>query len=292
MIAANVNAATTTIPVGTNPLAVVGNNANNKIYVVNQGSNDVTVISTIDNFVLGNIPVGTSPVWGVMAPDGVHVFIVNQGSNDVSVIDTFLDKVIATIPVGNSPNYAVFEPTNQRVYVSNTGSPVISVIKANGIDLANQVLPTKIADIPIPAPAISVAALADGSRAYAAMGGCPAGTNQTNLITGTTPNLPSCTGNQVAVIDSQSLALRKVLTVGEGAVSIDAASNSKRVYVIGANVKDPTTSAPAANVSIINTADDTVLSTIPIPQQSLGCQNPKACPQNATQIPFMVRVFP
>jgi YVTN family beta-propeller protein len=292
MIAANVNAITTTIPVGTNPVAVVGNNSNNKVYVVNQGSNDVTVISTIDNFVLGTIPVGTSPIWGVMASDGVHAFIVNQGSNDVSVIDTFLDKVIATIPVGNSPNYAVFEPTNQRVYVSNTGSPVISVIKANGIDLANQVLPTKIADIPIPAPATSVAALPDGSRAYAAMGGCVAGTNHTNLITGASPALPGCTGNQVAVIDTQALALKKVIPVGAGAVSIDAANNSQRVYVIGANVTDPTTGAPAANVSIINTADDTVLSTVPIPQQSLGCQNPKACPQNATQIPFMVRVFP
>jgi YVTN family beta-propeller protein len=227
-----------------------------------------------------------------MASDGVHAFIVNQGSNDVSVIDTFLDKVIATIPVGNSPNYAVFEPTNQRVYVSNTGSPVISVIKANGIDLANQVLPTKIADIPIPAPATSVAALPDGSRAYAAMGGCVAGTNHTNLITGASPALPGCTGNQVAVIDTQALALKKVIPVGAGAVSIDAANNSQRVYVIGANVTDPTTGAPAANVSIINTADDTVLSTVPIPQQSLGCQNPKACPQNATQIPFMVRVFP
>ena len=295
MIAANVNAAIATIPVGTNPVAVVGNNSNNKIYVVNQGSNNVTVISTIDNFVLGTIPVGTAPIWGVMAPDGVHVFIVNQGSNDVSVIDTFLDQVIATIPVGTSPNFAVFEPTNQRVYVSNTGSPVISVIKANGIDLANGILPTKIADIPIPAPATSVAALPDGSRAYAAIGGCPTGTNHINLITPTPtspPNLPSCTGNQVAVIDTQALALKKVITVGEGAVSIDAASNSLRVYVIGANIKDPTTSAPAANVSIINTTDDTVLSTIAIPQQSLGCQNPKVCPQNATQIPFMVRVFP
>jgi YVTN family beta-propeller protein len=290
MVASNVNAVTTTIPVGTNPVAVAGNNSNNKIYVVNQGSNDVTVISTIDNFVLGTIPVGTSPVWGVMAPDGVHVFIVNQGSNDVSVIDTLLDQVIATIPVGSSPNYAVFEPTNQRVYVSNTGSPVISVIKANGIDLANRILPTKIADIPIPAAATSIAALPDGSRAYAAMGGCPAGTNQTRIIA----DIPNCTGNQVAVIDVQALTLKKVITVGEGAISIDAASNSKRVYVIGANVQDTsvTPPAPANNVSIINTADDTVLSTIPIPQQSLGCQNPNACPQNQTQIPLMVRVFP
>jgi DNA-binding beta-propeller fold protein YncE len=176
------------------------------------------------------------------------------------------------------------------VYVSNTGSPVISVIKANGIDLANRILPTKIADIPIPAAATSIAALPDGTRAYAAMGGCPAGTNQTRIIA----DIPNCTGNQVAVIDVQALTLKKVITVGEGAISIDAASNSKRVYVIGANVQDTsvTPPAPANNVSIINTADDTVLSTVPIPQQSLGCQNPTACPQNQTQIPIMVRVFP
>ena len=302
MIAAAVDAVTDTLTVGTNPVMVAGNNANSKVYVLNEGSDDVTVISTSDNFVFPTTistldPVNHNgqsahPIWGVMTPDGVHVFIVNQGDGThtgwVSVIDTLLDVVIANIDVGVSPNDAVFEPTNQRLYVSNTGSPFISVIKANGIDLANRIVPTKIADVPIPAPATSVAALEDGSRAYAAMGGCPAGTNHTNIIA----NLPSCSGNQVAVVDVQALAFKNAITVGAGAVSIDAAANSSRVYVIGANVKDPTSGAPAANVSIINTGDDSVLGTIPIPQQSLGCQNAKACPQNATQIPFVVRVFP
>jgi YVTN family beta-propeller protein len=318
VISSTVSAITATIPVGTNPVAVVGNNANNKIYVVNQGSNNVTVVSTIDNFVIGNIQVGTSPVWGVMAPDGIHVFIVNQGSNDVSVIDTLLDQVIATISVGTSPNYAVFEPTNQRLYVSNTGSPSISVIKANGIDLANGILPTKIADIPLPAAADSVAALQDGSRAYAAMGGCPAGTNHTRIIA----DLPSCTGNQVAVIDAQALALRKVLTVGPGAVSIDAANNSSRVYVVSAN--DITTVAPnppdpnqaprtfaTPSVTIINTVsytvlrqavDPSIISLVPtfhVPQQDPACvptvdptfntKVPLPCPE---QNPFVVRVVP
>lgn len=318
VISSSVSAITATIPVGANPVAVAGNNANNKIYVVNQGSGNVTVVSTIDNFVIGNIQVGTSPVWGVMAPDGVHVFIVNQGSNDVSVIDTLLDQVIATIQVGTSPNYAVFEPTNQRLYVSNTGSATISVIKANGIDLANGILPTKIAEIPIPAAADSVAALQDGSRAYAAMGGCPAGTNHTTIVA----NFSSCTGNQVAVIDTQALALKKVLTVGPGAVSIDAANNSSRVYVISAN--DITTIAPnppdpnqpprtfaTPSVSIINTASDSVLrqtvdpsiiSLVPtfhVPQQDPACvptidptfntKVPLPCPE---QVPFVVRVVP
>jgi len=37
---------------------------------------------------------------------------------------------------------------------------------------------------------------------------------------------------------------------------------------------------------------DTVTSTIPAPQQSLGCVNPAACPQNVPQVPFQVLVFP
>ena len=265
---------------GTTPVAIAGNGSTTTIYVVNQGSNTVTAVSTIDNFPLATIPVGTSPVWGVMAADGVHAFIVNQGSNDVSVIDTFLNVEIARIPVGTSPNYAVYEPHLQRLYVSNTGSPFISVIKANGIDLSKQILPTLLANIPIPAPANSVAALQDGTRAYATMAACPVGTNHTRILQDIKT---SCAGNQVAVVDAQALALRKVLTVGAGDVSIDAANNSSRVYVVGAQ---------ARNISIIRTSDDSVLTTVPAPLASLGCQSKIACPTTEAQVPFMVRIFP
>jgi YVTN family beta-propeller protein len=293
VITAAVLAFTKALPVGANPVAIAGNSSNSKIYVVNQGSDNVTVISTIDNFVFpqaisladpaGHAGQAANPIWGVMAPDGVHVFVVNQGDGThtgwVSVIDTFLDQVIANVPVGLSPNYAVFEPHLQRVYVSNTGDSTVSVIKANGIDLANQIVPTNIANIPVPSGLTSVAALADGSRVYAAIGGCPAGTSHINLLS----NLASCTGNQVAVIDATSFGVKKVLTVGAGAVSIDAANDSSRVYVVGAN---------AGNISIIRTSDDNVLTTVAAPQQSLGCQSKVVCPGTGTQTPFMVRVFP
>lgn len=337
VISSSVNAVTGTIPVGTNPVAIAGNSANNKIYVVNHDSDSVTVVSTIDNFVSGTISTldtvnhpnqRANPIWGVMAPDGVHVFIVNQGDGThtgwVSVIDTFLDIVIANIEVGISPNYAVFEPNTQRVYVSNTGDSFISVIKANGIDLAQHILPTLIANVQIPAPANSVAALPDGTRAYATLSGCLTGTNHTTIIADI--NGPNCNGNQVAVIDALSLTSpsSKLLTVGPGAVSIDAASNSSRVYVVSAkdittiqaNVPQPQ-SAPTTrtfttpSVSIINTNTDTVLRqtvssdiislvpTLHVPQQDPACvpaidssfntNVPMPCP---LQVPFQVRVFP
>lgn len=284
LIAGGTSAITSLIGVGSNPVAVAGNAKNSKIYVVNNGSGTVTPISTFDNTALPAIPVGTNPIWAVMSADGIHVFVVNQGSNNVSVIDTLLDIVIATVPVGTSPNYAVYDSKLKRVYVSNSGSANISVIDASRIDLAAvpQSLPTNIANITVSGTPTSVAALADGTRVYAALGNCPAGTNHTNIVAAVLAH--SCTGNSVSVIDVASLKEKKVIPIGgTGTVSIDAASNSSRVYVV---------SADAGSVSIIKTVTDTVTSTIPAPQQSLGCVNPAACPQNVPQVPFQVLVFP
>src|SRR6266567_1224624 len=233
VISGSVLAVTNLIPVGSQPVMVAGNAANSKIYVVNQGSNNVTVVSTIDDTVVKTLTVGSQPVWAVMSADALDVFVVNQGSGTVSVIDTLLDLVIATIPVGPSPNFAFYDPNLKRVYVSNTGANTISVIKANGIDLGvtPQVLPVKLADVTLSGAPTSVAALSDGTKAYAALGGCPAGTNHTNIVS----NLGSCNGSLVSVIDANALVQTKTIQVAPGAVSLSVASDASRVYAVSAH---------------------------------------------------------
>jgi YVTN family beta-propeller protein len=291
VISVGVEAVTATVPVGTQPVSIAGNASNNKIFVVNRGSNDVTEISTIDNTVVKSIPVGSQPIWGVMSTDGLFVFVVNQGSGTVSVIDTSLEVVIATVPVGPSPNFAFYDSKLQRVYVSNTGNNTVSVIKANGIDLGStpQVLPVKLADITVSGSPTSVTALSDGTRAYAALGNCPAGVNHLNILT----VAPSCNGNLVSVIDAVALRETKTITVGIGAISIDAASDASRVFV--ANAHDTVTSASgthtAGTVSDIRTSTDTQVMKTLAPQQNFNCavSSTVFCP---TQTPFMVRTFP
>jgi YVTN family beta-propeller protein len=253
IVSSTVLSETGTITVGTHPVAIAGNAANSKIYVVNQGSNNVTVVSTSDNTVIKTIPVGSSPIWAVMAANGVQVFVVNQGDGTVSVIDTTLDAVIpcadgpgvtncpspfTAITVGASPNFAFYDVNRQRLYVSNTGTNKVSVIKADGIDLGPpRVLPRWLADVTVASAPVSVAALPDGSKVYAALGGCPAGTNHTNLVSpdATTGNIASCNGNQVSVIDANSLVQTRTITVGPGAVSVATASDSLRAYVVSAH---------------------------------------------------------
>jgi DNA-binding beta-propeller fold protein YncE len=336
-------------PGDTNPVMIAGNAANNKIFVVNQnsGSGTVTEISTIDNTVIKDIPVGSQPVWAVMSSDGLFVFVVNQGDGTVSVIDTSLDIVLPCVvgpscPSGNaikvgttaasSPNFAFYEPTLKRVYVTNTGEQTVTVIKANGIDLGSnpQVLPSKIADIPLSGFPTSITALTDGTKAYAALGNCPAGVNHLSLPT----NLGSCLGNLVSVIDVVGLRETGTIGVGPGAVSIDASSDASRVYVISANdittVRDdvhapnctdtlclsgpvqPDRTFPTPSISIIKTATNTVLATPvdagivnrPLPTFHVPQQDPNCVPTIdpnfnddvplpcPLQSPFVVRTFP
>jgi YVTN family beta-propeller protein len=256
VLSAGISAVTQVVPSGATPVAVAGNSANSKIYVINQGDNTVTVISTIDNAVVKTIPVGSKPIWGVMSANAVDVFVVNQGDGTISVIDTTLDQVIpctsgafpgscnattGAISVGNapatsSPNFAFFDTNRQRLYVTNTGEHTISVIKADGINLGvtPQVVPQLLANIPVSGAPVSVTALNDGSKVYAALANCPAGTNHTNLVAGATPQLPSCTGNLVSVIDATGLRETKTIQVGPGAVSVDSSGDALRAYVVSA----------------------------------------------------------
>ena len=313
VISTGVLAVTTTIPLpagDSQPVMIAGNGSNNKIFVVNQGSGNVTEISTIDNTVIKDIKVGTSPIWAVMSTDGLFVFVVNQGDGTVSVIDASLDIVLPcsgafcvggnAIRVGSSsassPNFAFYEPKLKRVYVSNTGENTVSVIKANGIDLGSvpQVLPEKLKDIPVSGTPTSVTALSDGTRAYAALGNCPAGVNHTTLPgTNAANNFSSCTGNLVSVIDAVALTEKKTITVGVGPISIDASRDASRVYVVNSHdtVTGSSGTHTAGTISDISTVTDSVVMVKLAPQQ-----DPK-CPVSSTvfcpvQTPFMVRTFP
>jgi len=213
----------TEIQVGQTPvnLALLPNSK--EVYVLNKGSNDVTVISTADNSVLATVPVGTTPVWAVPSADSSRVFVVNQGSGDVSVIDATSHTVKATLTVGTSPNYAVLDAKNQRVLVTNSGSNTLSVI--NGDPTSPNPL-TVIKTIPVETNPRSVTALADGTRIYVANTG----------------------SNSVSVISSLNLTVTKTIPVGTSPVSIASDGDSAKVFTANRDSQD---------VSVILTSSDT-----------------------------------
>ncbi|HYL92303.1 MAG TPA: YncE family protein [Alphaproteobacteria bacterium] len=298
----------TNVLAGSQPVAIASNANSNKAYVVNRGSNNVTVISAIDNTVVGPpIPVGASPIWAVMSTDATHVFVVNQGDGTVSVIDTVIDKVIPCAPgpscnpvthaisVGASPNFAFYDSRLQRLYVNNSGANTLSVIKADGIDIGAvpPVLPGALPPIALSAGPLptSVTALADGTKAYVARGGCPAGINHTTLLA----SIASCTGNLVSVIDATALQEVGKITVAPGAVAVASSQDSTRVYVTNAlDTIVPSPPGPAVaggSVSVIRTSTNAEVVRIRAPQQDPNCVATAAAPC-PLQTPFALSVFP
>src|ERR1700743_2063160 len=67
VISSAVLAVTTTVPlpVGAHPVMIAGNAANDKVYVVNNGNNTVTEISTLDNTITNTFNVCVSPIKSI-----------------------------------------------------------------------------------------------------------------------------------------------------------------------------------------------------------------------------------
>jgi YVTN family beta-propeller protein len=77
---------TATIPVQVEPQSVAFAPDSRHAYVVNDGSNTVSVIDTANDQVTDTLGVGQDPTYVFVSPDGTHAYVPNIGSNDVTVL--------------------------------------------------------------------------------------------------------------------------------------------------------------------------------------------------------------
>lgn len=98
------------------------------VYVVNVGSNDVSVIDPAARAVVATIAVGAQPNGVAVTPDGQRVYVSNFRDDSVSVIDAAARAVLATAGVGDGPVGIAVAPDGRRAYVANRQSSTVSVI--------------------------------------------------------------------------------------------------------------------------------------------------------------------
>src|SRR5271166_142041 len=65
-------------------------------YISNSGSNNVSVIKSPGNNVVGPISVGITPIGAAETPDGRFAYVTNLADNTVSVIDVATDAVVGS----------------------------------------------------------------------------------------------------------------------------------------------------------------------------------------------------
>ncbi|MCU1310271.1 MAG: 40-residue beta-propeller repeat containing protein [Candidatus Angelobacter sp.] len=233
----------TDIPVGSNPVGLVGTSDGQRLYVANQADGTVTVIAPSSNSVVPSVSgqpnpvvVGSSPVFLAVSKDNTKVFAVNRGNDSVSVINTNTNGV-TNVNVGASPNFAFFDTANNLLWVTNSGADTVTVINVldfTDVRTISLVGTGAAASCASPAKPVSITVLADGTRAYVADSGC----------------------NSVSVISTLSKTVTKTIPVGTTPVSIDSTTDSTKVVVVnkGSNT-----------ASVIQTSDDTVAVNVPVP---------------------------
>jgi YVTN family beta-propeller protein len=146
------------IAVEMGPAAIYVVGTIDRVYVVNSGSDSVSVLSPPSSVnpnwrTLANIPVGDYPtdiaVDYLSSSYRTYVYVANSGSDSVSVISG--DERIIDIPVGDYPtDIAVDNLSLNRtyVYVANSGSDSVSVISGENYTKSGENY-TKIEEIPI-----------------------------------------------------------------------------------------------------------------------------------------------
>jgi YVTN family beta-propeller protein len=108
------------MPFGDYPTEIATSPDGNKVYVINSGSNTISVIDTAINNVTGNVSVGDGPSDIAVSPDGTNIYVTNWRSNNVSVINAATNNVTTTIPVGLTPFGVAITPDGKKVYVANS----------------------------------------------------------------------------------------------------------------------------------------------------------------------------
>jgi YVTN family beta-propeller protein len=123
------------IRVGTDPYTVVYDPNKSEMFIVNEASDNVSVLSASTYAVLGAVAVGSSPENAVFDPASGELFVVNVGSDSVSVISDSNNTVVATVPVGLTPAGIAYDSGRGAVFVANSNSDNVSVISGRNNSL-------------------------------------------------------------------------------------------------------------------------------------------------------------
>jgi YVTN family beta-propeller protein len=213
-------------------------------YVVNSGSNVVSVIATDESRVMATIPVGASPNAVAVTPDGTRAYVTNLGSSTVSVIDTVTNSVLTTFSLVNASMLrgVAISPDGTRAYVVHLTHVNGSSVGRNAFSAIDTVTHQVIFTIQVgslvdrlPSISFNVVVHPDGTRAY--LTGFPAG---------------------LLVIDTvKQLQLEAVRNASYG---IAIAPDGTQLYL--APFSDFTF---GAGVSVINTTTNQLKAFIPVP---------------------------
>jgi YVTN family beta-propeller protein len=149
----------TPIAVGIAPAQIALSQDGARAFVINRGSNSVSVIDTQSDAVIDTIVLADRPTSVAVTPDGERVYVMGV-SGVVEVFGTSTKERLASLFVGGSSGRLAIAPAGDRVYVAS-GS--VSIIDTASNELVGTFAPEAFALPGVTNIALDVATSVDGS---------------------------------------------------------------------------------------------------------------------------------
>jgi YVTN family beta-propeller protein len=187
------------------------------------------------NTVIATVTVGSAPQGIVVTPNTDFVYVANAGSLTISEIETKTHAVVLTVPLSYSPGALAITPDGSTLYVANYYDSSVSVVDTT----SNTVTTT----LPLSEGPSYLAVSPDGSQVYVL-----------------------CNNEEsdglIAIIDTATnQVLPTTIDIGGFPQSLVFTADGNYAY----EVNDP-----ASDVSVIDTATQSVSSTLPTTQLNAG----------------------
>ncbi|MCX6858194.1 MAG: putative Ig domain-containing protein, partial [Verrucomicrobia bacterium] len=173
--------------------------ANDRVWVVNQDADTVSIFDAVTRAKLAETAVGTAPRSIAIAPDG-RAWVTNVESSTISILNStnFTLATTVTLPRGSRPYGIAFDPVGTAAFVALEGSG--QLLKLNPTTGA------QISSLNVGQHARHVSVNADGTRVYVSRFITPKLPNEHTAAPDTTGR-----GGEVAVITGGTLAIERTI---------------------------------------------------------------------------------
>lgn len=217
-----------------NPGTPAYNSDSTKVYIPDGDTNNdiVRVYNTATNAEIGSgVAVGDRAGFAAHRPGTNEVWVTNQGDNTISIIDTASDTVIDTYAAPSGTTCLYFNPSGSKAYaVQCAGTSITEMDGATG--------------------AIgSSVSVSSGAIGYAP------GMNSD----GTKLYLPNINSNQLDVLDTASMTISTITTVGTGPLGVVLSPDDTKAYVSIANASGGFT---GNTISVVDLTSGSLTNTI------------------------------
>ena len=154
------NKVVATVNVGAGPNLVVVSPDSALVFVANQNSETISVISASSNTVVGTYSAGANPIGMAVTPDGTELYVTNYISpGTVTVLNAATGTILNQITgLGNNPKFLAIQANGKQAYVPNANSGTVSIVDTSTKQVTGS--------ITIGSSADAVAFTPDGKTAY------------------------------------------------------------------------------------------------------------------------------